>query len=572
VTDSDPQDEARQLADELVFLDTPGQIRQRLGPLDRPRLEAVVRRLETTAADLRTRGLRADADLHARVAALVRAAANQASVRGPGERPDQPFESLVDERVERDLEPRQAQRSARPSLELAGEAPSPPGVFISYSRRDRAYVDQLVDHLQRAGIPIWVDRQRMPPGGRLTKEIRAAIAGCPAFVLVLSNASAESDWVDNEDAWARLHQRFRLALRLDVGAEWFSVAGLNIVDVTDGSMPPDDVVETLRRAVRDDGGAETERWERLTEGARLIDEGIEAQEARDLDRAERTYRRALELFEAYGSTLGIAAAYHQLGIVAQLRGDFDGALELYSYSLELNEIEQADGGEGRVRLDNSYAQIGQVLWHKGDFQGAIENLTRALELRRQTGDAVGQANSLHDLAGVHADLLPRHFNHTTGSFLDEAEGRELYERAKVCEEEALQLFTSARDRQGMAMATGALGRLAYLANDLDDAETFLVQSLNIKEVLGLREETANSLAALADVKLQRGRRDQAVPLLLRSLAIRDALGSPATRSNIEVLASVQADLGRQRFARLAHRDNLGDALATFDAGLAELRR
>jgi hypothetical protein len=213
VTDPDPQDEVGQLADELVLLDTPGQIRQRLAPLDGPRLEAVARRLETIAADLRTRGLGADADLHARVAGLVRVAANQASVKGPGGQPDRPFERLVDERVERDLELRQAQRSARPSLELAGEASSPPGVFISYSRRDRAYVD----HLQRAGIPIWVDRQRMPPGGRLTKEIRAAIAGCPAFILVLSNASAESDWVDNEDAWARLHRRFRLALRLDVG-------------------------------------------------------------------------------------------------------------------------------------------------------------------------------------------------------------------------------------------------------------------------------------------------------------------------------------------------------------------
>jgi tetratricopeptide (TPR) repeat protein len=412
----------------------------------------------------------------------------------------------------------------------------------------------------------------MPPGGRLTKGIRAAIAGCPAFVLVLSNASAESDWVDNEDAWARLHQRFRLALRLDAGVEWFSVAGLNIVDVSDGSMPPDDVVETLRRAVRDDGGAEIERWERLTEATRLIDEGIEAQEARDLDRAERIYRRALELFERYGSTLGIAAAYHQLGIVAQLRGDLDGALELYTYSLELNRIEQADGGEDRVRLDSSHEQIGLVLWRKGDVQGAVEHLTRALELRRQSGDVAGQANSLHHLAGVHVDLLRRQFNFATGDVLDEPEGRELYGRAREYEEEALRLFTSAGDRHGIAMATGALGTLAYLANDLDDAETFLTQSLNIKEVLGLREETANSLTALADVKLQRGRRDQAVPLLLRSLAIRDAIGSPAARSNVEVLAKVQAEMGRQRFARLAHRDNLGHALAVFDTGLAELGR
>ena len=39
----------------------------------------------------------------------------------------------------------------------------------------------------------------------------------------------------------------------------------------------------------------------------------------------RSYRRSLEIFERLGDQAGMSASYHQLGILAQLRGDYDAA-------------------------------------------------------------------------------------------------------------------------------------------------------------------------------------------------------------------------------------------------------
>jgi tetratricopeptide (TPR) repeat protein len=547
------------LLDELLYLGSPHEIRSRIARLDRSQVEVLAHKLETRAAALRTGGRRAAAELHERISGVLRGHLDETTtsfiVR--------PADRLATGLDRRTVPPRRLDDPARRTL-------GPPGVFISYSRRDQTYVDELVTHLRRAGVPVWVDRQRLPAGGRITKEIRDAIAGCPAFVLVLSAASIESDWVDNEDAWAREHGRARIALRLDTGARWFSVAGLNIVDVTDRSMPPDDVIETLRAAVRDQGGAEAVRWERLDEADRSMDVGIAAQEAHDPDRAEREYRRALQQYEAYGITAGIVSAYHQLGNVAALRDDLDGALELYHRSLDLIQILRDDGEEHA--LDAGHAQIGQVLARKGDHEGAVGSFTTALNLRRQAGDALGEAHSLHELSSAYAAMASRYFDHTTGGLLDSPEARELHQKATDSEKEALRLFTAHRDRQGIAMATDGLGRLAWAAENLDDAETYLAQSLNIKEVLGWREGIGNSLAMLAQVKLERGRFDLALPMLLRSLAIRNELGSPALAATVDTLAVLQAKIGRPRLVRLAQRDGLSDALATFDDLLGRARR
>jgi len=544
--------------DELLFLGSSHEIGSRLDGLDSGGIEDLARTLEAKTSALRADGRKAEAELHERVAAIVRGHLEEAAT------------NVVIAPVDR-LTPEGYPRSdPAPRIDQTlQDAAKPPGVFISYSRRDQAYVDELEAHLQAAGVPVWLDRQRLPAGARITKEIRDAIASCPVFLLVLSSASIKSDWVDDEDAWARVHKRMRIALRLDPGAQWFSVAGLNIVDVTDRSMPPDDVIETLRAAVREQSGAEAERWGRLEEAARWIDAGIAAQEIRDIDGAEREYRRALERYEAYGFTAGIASAYHQLGIVAGLRNDLDGALEHYHRSLEMLQILRDEGAD--CELDAGYAQIGQVLAQKGDHEGALQNMTMALQLRRKAGNTLGEANSLHDLARVYGGMVGKYFDLATGGIEGSPEALELHKRATDCEREALRLFTAHQDREGLAMTTDGLGRLAWMVQNLDDAESYLTESLNIKEVLGWREGIGNSLVALAHVKLERSRLDQAVPMLLRSLAIRDALNLPTIKQNVDLLVVLQAKIGRPRLVRLAEREGLGHALATFDALLEQSR-
>lgn len=74
----------------------------------------------------------------------------------------------------------------------AGLDDSPPGPFISYSRKDQAFVRGLVDALAQRGRDAWVDWDDIPPTAEWMREIRAGIDAAPALVFVISPDSLAS--------------------------------------------------------------------------------------------------------------------------------------------------------------------------------------------------------------------------------------------------------------------------------------------------------------------------------------------------------------------------------------------
>jgi len=65
-------------------------------------------------------------------------------------------------------------------------------VFISYSRKDTAFVRRLHDALKEAGRESWVDWEGIPPSAEWMDEIQRAIASGDTFVFVVSYHSADS--------------------------------------------------------------------------------------------------------------------------------------------------------------------------------------------------------------------------------------------------------------------------------------------------------------------------------------------------------------------------------------------
>lgn len=79
-------------------------------------------------------------------------------------------------------------------------------IFISYSREDRAFVDQLTADLRAAGFSIWRDTESLTPGTvNWENAIRAALADAAAVVLVASPAARQSPYVIGELTVAKLH-------------------------------------------------------------------------------------------------------------------------------------------------------------------------------------------------------------------------------------------------------------------------------------------------------------------------------------------------------------------------------
>ena len=71
-------------------------------------------------------------------------------------------------------------------------------VFISYSRKDLTFVEQLALDLKGAGLEVWYDLSRLEGGERWRAEIQNAIKSSQYVIIVLSPDSVESVWVERE--------------------------------------------------------------------------------------------------------------------------------------------------------------------------------------------------------------------------------------------------------------------------------------------------------------------------------------------------------------------------------------
>jgi hypothetical protein len=72
------------------------------------------------------------------------------------------------------------------------------GIFLSYSRGQLYFVEALSLQLQKAGLSIWMDLQRLQPGEDWQEQINAALQACSALVLVASRQALASPYVRAE--------------------------------------------------------------------------------------------------------------------------------------------------------------------------------------------------------------------------------------------------------------------------------------------------------------------------------------------------------------------------------------
>jgi hypothetical protein len=81
-------------------------------------------------------------------------------------------------------------------------------VFISHGSKDGDFVRWLVAELERHGIDTWVDHHQLRPGDSLYVTISDGLAKADRFIIVLSEASITSPWV-NRELYAALNRETR---------------------------------------------------------------------------------------------------------------------------------------------------------------------------------------------------------------------------------------------------------------------------------------------------------------------------------------------------------------------------
>jgi hypothetical protein len=116
-------------------------------------------------------------------------------------------------------------------------------IFISYSHKDGKYARKLAKALKQKGFDVWID-ERIDYGTVWPKEIEKYLDECEAFIVVVSENSLESKWVQNEVTRAERKRKpiFPLLLR---GEPWISIETTQYVDVRGGKLPPSKFYERL---------------------------------------------------------------------------------------------------------------------------------------------------------------------------------------------------------------------------------------------------------------------------------------------------------------------------------------
>jgi tetratricopeptide (TPR) repeat protein len=265
--------------------------------------------------------------------------------------------------------------------------------------------------------------------------------------------------------------------------------------------------------------------------------GILAQLRGDYDSAERSLRQVLEIFTRLGDQNNMATSYHQLGRLAQDRGDYDTAEPLYHRALDINERIGDQTGTAA-----GYHQLGWLAQLRGDYDTAEPLYRRSLDIRERIGDQGGTAAGYHQLGML-------------------AQDRGDYDTAEPLYRRALDIKERIGDQAGTASSYHQLGMLAQDRGDYDTAEPLYRRSLDIFERLGDQASTATSYAALGSLSEALGNPDQAVAYRAGALAIRLQIGT-ATAGDLRPLAGLRRQLGRYRFRAAAVASGLDEQSAS----------
>jgi hypothetical protein len=92
---------------------------------------------------------------------------------------------------------------------LRGEAIQFYSCFISYSSKDQLFGDRIYADLQNAGVRCWFAPHDLPTGARIWDAIDEAIRLRDKLLIILSEVSIASDWVEDEVNKAFAEERER---------------------------------------------------------------------------------------------------------------------------------------------------------------------------------------------------------------------------------------------------------------------------------------------------------------------------------------------------------------------------
>lgn len=247
--------------------------------------------------------------------------------------------------------------------------------------------------------------------------------------------------------------------------------------------------------------------------------GVLAETRGQLDEAEFWYLRSIEIEKELDNRWGEAASYHQLGHLSELRGDLDQAERRYHEARAI--FEELGDKPSQAR---TYHQLGVVADTRSNHDDAEEWYRLSLEIKSKLGDRPGQAKTYHQLGLV---ALRR----------DDLDGAERWYRL------ALEIKEGLGDRSGQAKTYHQLGMVAQRRKAFNDAEHWYHESLKIEQTLGRPPELALTYAQLGLLAEEQGSTRDALRWNVRCVALFEEFPHPLTGTGALRLVVLTHEMG-----------------------------
>jgi predicted ATPase/class 3 adenylate cyclase len=287
-------------------------------------------------------------------------------------------------------------------------------------------------------------------------------------------AESQGDW----DTAARLHEEsLEISRRIgDQGCVAWSLNNLGVVAVNQGDY-------ARAQELLDENLAVAEQaHDTASIATALNDLGLIAHSRHDYDQATALWTRSLTLFRALGDESHVARALNNLGTVAMELGEYERAQDLFSESLALHR-------------------------HVGDRQGTASTLNNVAEATSSLGDmetAMGLFRESYSLALEGGNRLYAAIAMESLASLTRLQGEELEGVAQSRFREALLLYRSVGDKQGIASCLGGLAAAAAAQDRAAEAAALLGAASRICDAQdelalpGLKEAVASLRSTMGD--------------------------------------------------------------------------
>lgn len=123
-------------------------------------------------------------------------------------------------------------------------------IFISYSKQNIDFARMLRRKLETAGFPVWMDESALLASERWWHRIEENVRACSAFIVIMSDESANSDWVERELLLAERLRKPIFPILIE-GEPWSRLANIQYVPMVENATGPlpFDLVDGLTRYV-----------------------------------------------------------------------------------------------------------------------------------------------------------------------------------------------------------------------------------------------------------------------------------------------------------------------------------